>query len=55
MKTLNELSKYMHYLEYKYSNDIKDLKITKDIIDTREIKFKIDCNEEILLNMIKKK
>ena len=53
MKTLNELSKYMHYLEYKYSNDIKDLKITKDIIDTREIKFKIDCNEEILLNMIK--
>ena len=52
MKTLNELSKYMHYLEYKYNNDIKDLKITKEIINTREIKFKIDCNEEILLNMI---
>jgi hypothetical protein len=42
MKTLNELSKYMHYLEYKYNNDIKDLKITKEIINTREIKFKID-------------
>ena len=53
MKTLNELSKYKHYLEYKYNNDIKDLKIAKDIINTREIKFKIDCNEEILLNMIK--
>ena len=53
MKTLNELSKYKHYNEYKYSNDIKDLKIAKDIINKREIKFKIDCNEEILLNMIK--
>ena len=53
MKTLNELSKYKHYNEYKYSNDIKDLKIAKDIINTREIKFKIDCNEEILLNLIK--
>ena len=53
MKTLNELSKYKHYNEYKYSNDIKDLKIAKDIINTREIKFKIDCNEEIILNLIK--
>ena len=52
MKTLNELSKYKHYQEYKYNNDIKDLKITKEIINSREIKFKIDCNEEILLNLI---
>ena len=53
MKTLNELSKYKHYQEYKFNNDIKDLKIASDIINTQEIKFKIDCNEEILLNMIK--
>ena len=53
MKTLNELSKYRHYQEYKYNNEITNLQIAKDIIDSREIKFKIDCNEEILLNMIK--
>ena len=52
MKTLNELSKFKHYQEYKYSNDLKDLKIASDIINSQEIKFKIDCNEEILLNMI---
>ena len=52
MKTLNELSKYKHYQEYKFSNEIKDLKIASDIINTQEIKFKIDCNEEVLLNMI---
>ena len=51
MKTLNELSKYKHYLEYKFSNDIKDMKITSDIINTQEIKFKIDCNEEVILNL----
>jgi len=53
MKTLNELSKYKHYQEYKFNTDIKDLKIASDIINTQEIKFKIDCNEEVLLNMIK--
>ena len=52
MKTLNELSKFKHYQEYAFSNDIKDLKIAKEIINTQEIKFKIDCNEELLLNMI---
>ena len=52
MKTLNELSKYKHYQEYKYNNEIKNLKIAKDIINSREIKLKIDCNEEVLLNMI---
>ena len=51
MKTLNELSKYKHYLEYKFSNNIKDMKIASDIINTQEIKFKIDCNEEVILNM----
>ena len=55
MKTLNELSKYRHYQEYKYNNDIKNLKIAKDIINSREIKFKIDCNEEILLNLVENK
>ena len=53
MLTLKELTKYKHYQEYKYSRDIKDLKIAKDIINTQEIKFKIDCSEEVLLNMIK--
>ena len=53
MKTLNELSKYKHYLEFKQIKDIKDINITSDIINTQEIKFKIDCNEEVLLNMVK--
>ena len=53
MKTLNELTKYKHYQEYKFNNSIKDYKTAKDIINTREIKFKIDCNEEVLIEMIK--
>ena len=52
MKTLNELSKYKHYQEYKFNDEIKDLKIASDIINTQEIKFKIDCNEQVLLNMV---
>ena len=51
MKTLNELSKYQHFLEYKYNKDIQDIEIATDINDEKN--FKILCSEEILLNMIK--
>ena len=52
MKTLNELSKYKHYLDYIYNKDIKDIKISTDI-NNKETNYKIKCSEEILLNIIK--
>ena len=44
VKTLKELSKYKHYLDYIYNKDIKDIKISTDIND-KETNYKIKCSK----------
>ena len=52
MKLISEIIKFNIFLELKSNNEKKNFDILSQILESKEIKFKIECVEEILLNMI---
>ena len=52
MKLINEIIKFNIYNELKKNEMENEINISNEILESKEIKFRIECVEEILLNMI---
>ena len=52
MKLINEIIKFNIYNDLKKNENGNEINISNEILESKEIKFRIECVEEILLNMI---
>ena len=52
MKLINEIIKFNIYNDLQKNEKGNEINISNEILESKEIKFRIECVEEILLNMI---